>query len=98
MPAKPDEILVPEVFHPGVLNVGDTIYLTTFTPDRILNTLRYTIDSALNPNNLYDLQELGFLLRGNLALKEDFTETARGFLNLEGVYYPVTLQPKAEED
>lgn len=43
MPEKIDEILMPEIFHQGAFEIGDTLYLSTYTPDRVLNTLKYTI-------------------------------------------------------
>lgn len=43
LPAAANEILIPEVFHEGTFELGDTVYLSTYTPDGVLNTLPYAI-------------------------------------------------------
>lgn len=43
LPERNDEILIPELFHSGILEIGDTLYLSTYTPEQVLNALRYTI-------------------------------------------------------
>lgn len=55
-------------------------------------------DSALNPDNLYQLNELAYFIQGNLMIKGDFNETASGFLRLGCVYYPVSFDPKPEKE
>jgi len=48
--------------------------------------------SAFNPDNLHQLNELQYVMRGNLVLKSDLAETASGFVKLEWVYAPVTFK------
>lgn len=43
LPERNDEILIPELFHSGIFEIGDTLYLSTYTPEQVLNALRYTI-------------------------------------------------------
>jgi ABC-type lipoprotein release transport system permease subunit len=43
LPEKPDEIAVSEFLKEGVYNVGDLIYITTTTPDKVINTIRYKV-------------------------------------------------------
>jgi ABC-type lipoprotein release transport system permease subunit len=43
IPEKPNEVMVPEVFLKGTFDLGDTIYIIASTPEKVINTIRYTI-------------------------------------------------------
>ncbi len=51
-PDKPEEIMVTRNFLSGKLKLGDSVYATTVTPQKILNTLQYTI---VGINDDYDV-------------------------------------------
>jgi hypothetical protein len=63
-----------------------------------LQTQALNSNSALNPNNLYQLNELQYLMRGNLVVKSDIFDSATGFAKLEWVYSPVSFNSTANRE
>lgn len=47
LPQKPNEIAVTNFFKNMKYQIGDTIYLTTSTPEKIINTMKYTVVGIL---------------------------------------------------
>ncbi|HNV47998.1 MAG TPA: ABC transporter permease [Spirochaetota bacterium] len=47
VPTRPDEALLSEIYAESEFKVGDTFHITTTTPDKIINTLKYTV-SGIN--------------------------------------------------
>ncbi len=43
LPVKPDEIMLSDYDFKKTLKVGDTLYLTTTTPERVINAIKYTV-------------------------------------------------------
>lgn len=63
MPEQINEIIIPEIFHQGTFALGDTLYLSTCTPDGVLNTLPYVIvGKSMNTFALITSESMDLLL------------------------------------
>lgn len=54
--------------------------------------------SNFNKNNLLDKNELKYIMRGNITLKNEFNPNANGLLKLEAEYKPVDFEKKESSD
>lgn len=61
LPAGPDELVITDFIQQGIFQVGDAVYASASTPDKVLNALRYRV-TGVSKSTAFKAIGYGFLV------------------------------------